>query len=96
MTFKLTFKRFIHNNILYHVKRYERMIKKSNNIIQVQDKEFLFLTHIIIVNTTISNKQLCVFLGLKLHCTSEFLSKDIEISITSNSIFSIVEQIDCT
>ncbi|CAL1672160.1 unnamed protein product [Lasius platythorax] len=88
------FKRFIHNNIiiyLYHVKGYERMIKRTNNIVQLQNKEFLSLTHMI-VNTAVSNKQLCVFLGLKLHCTGESLSRDIEISITSNSIFSIVEQ----
>lgn len=68
------------------------MMKRRNNIVQLQNKEFLSITHIILINTAFQNKQLCILLGLKLHSTSEFLYRSRVIDITSNSIFSIVEE----
>lgn len=86
------FKRFICKNVLYHTKEYQRMTKRTNHIVQLPNKDFISISKIILLNTAFRNRQLCIIVGFKFHCTGEPLYRNNRINITSNSICSIVEE----
>lgn len=54
------FKRVIYKNILYHIKEFQKMTKRTNSIVQLQNKDFINITKILLVNTAVQNKQVCV------------------------------------
>ncbi|XP_046400875.1 uncharacterized protein LOC124167120 [Ischnura elegans] len=81
----ISFQRFIYKNVLFHVQSYTRMTKRVNYVVQLQNKQLIFITHALKVKTVSSNKMTCIILGVKLHQTNETLFREKSIGITSNA-----------
>lgn len=87
-----SFHRFIYKNTLFHVEKYERMKKRVNNIICLQNKTVISITHALLIRTVVSNSTKCILLGMRFHPTNEIICQDRLNNVSSNIFCSIMER----
>lgn len=85
------FRRFIYKNILFHVEGYERMKRRINNIVRLQNKTVVSISHALIVKTLQSNQMKCILLGIRLHLINDTVCQNRSINVSSNIFCSIME-----
>lgn len=85
------FHKFIYKNILFHVEGYERLKKRINSIVYLQNKMVISISHALIVRTLLSNHTKCILLGTRLHPINEIICQDRSVNVSSDIFCSIME-----
>lgn len=64
---------------------YERMKRRINNIVRLQNKTVVSISHVLIVKTLQSNQMKCILLGMRLHLINDTVCQNRSINVSSNS-----------
>lgn len=86
-----SYHRFIFKSKLFHVEGYERMIRRTNNVVLISNGDVITISHAILIKTISTNQTKCILIGKKMYNCNEIFCEYRSLRITSEMFASVME-----